>query len=350
MADAVGARSDRHGREGGGIGRGGLSHRAIAVSAAASQTFRRCASTREPCFSRAQLPSRHHSHSPIKSRPHRKLAGALGYPRAARVHTFHGTLFGDYFGAGMTAAIVRAERFLGHRTDRIVALSDAQRTELLAHRVAPANRIETVPLGVDFSRFGKRTRAQARQLLSIPPDQAVLVAAGRMVPIKRLDRLIDVFSMVRRLRPAHLYLVGDGSERAVLEARARESGLAADISFVGWVDEAADWYAAADVVVLTSDREGTPLALIEAAAAERPVVATDVGGVRDVVHDGETGFLVPADDIVGFADRVARLLADPGLAERFGSSARGRERYAAGRLIDALDLLYRSMLSAGPTR
>lgn len=277
-----------------------------------------------------------------------RLAGTFGYPRARRVHTFHGTVFGNYFGAGLTAAIVRTERLLGHRTDRILALSDAQRAELLAHRVAPADRVAVVPLGLDLSRFGGITRAEARQRLMIPSDRSVLIAAGRMVPIKRLDRLIDTFALVRQTRSAHLYLIGDGPERAALEARVRTTGLDADVSFIGWVDEVADWYAAADVIVLSSDREGTPLALIEAAAAARPVVATNVGGLAEVVLEGETGFLVPADDIAGFADRVAHLLADPQLAHRLGTAAPARaERYAAGRLIDALDLIYRSMLRSG---
>jgi glycosyltransferase involved in cell wall biosynthesis len=274
-----------------------------------------------------------------------RLAGMLAYPRARRVHTFHGNLFGQYFGAEATNAIIVAERFLGHRTHLILALSDVQRSELLAHRVAPPDRITIVPLGLDFARFGRIDRPEARRRLGIPQAQSVIVTASRMVPIKRLDRLIDAFGVVRRSHPAHLYLIGDGTDRPAVEARVREAGLDQEVSFIGWVDEVADWYAAADVVALTSDREGTPLALIEAAAAARPVVATDVGGVRDVVVDGQTGFVVDADDIAAFADRVARLLADPRLAEQLGAAAPSQSTAFAGqRLIDDLDAVYRKLL------
>lgn len=276
-----------------------------------------------------------------------RLAAILAHPRARRVHTFHGTVFGNYFGAEATAAIVRAERFLGRHTDLILALSDAQRAELLTYGVAKPDRVAIVPLGLDLRRFGRLSRDEARSLLVIPSDQSVVIAAGRMVSIKRLDRLIDAFALVRRVCPAHLYLIGDGPERQALEVRAHAKGLEPHISFVGWVDEVANWYAAADVIALSSDREGTPLALIEAAAAARPVVASDVGGVADVVGDGETGYLVPPDDVAEFADRVVRLLVDPQLAQLLGRAAPARaERFAAERLIDDLDTTYRSMLGA----
>ena len=278
-----------------------------------------------------------------------RTAALLARPRARRVHTFHGTVFGNYFGAEATAAIVRVERFLGHRTDRIIALGESQRRELVEYRVAPEERLAIVPLGLDLQRFGGRGRAEARAALEIPTDREVVVAAGRLVPIKRLDRLVTAFASVRRRRPAaHLYLIGDGHERPALEAQVRAAQLDDGVTFVGWVDEVADWYAASDVVALSSDREGTPLALIEAAAAARPVVATAVGGVADVVADGETGYLVGADDVNGLAEALERLLGNPELAEQMGHAAPARaERFAANRLIDDLDTMYRELLAEG---
>jgi glycosyltransferase involved in cell wall biosynthesis len=119
-------------------------------------------------------------------------------------------------------------------------------------------------------------------------------------------------------------------------------GLGTRVSFVGWSEETPDWYAGADVVALTSDREGTPLALIEAAAAARPVVATDVGGVADVVADGRTGFVVPPADIRGFADRLVGLAHEPELRASMSAAAPARAAaYSAERLVDDLDRLYR---------
>jgi glycosyltransferase involved in cell wall biosynthesis len=278
-------------------------------------------------------------------------AAAMATSRAIRIHTFHGTVFGGYFGADASAAIIRAERFLGHHSAAIVALSNRQRDELIDHRVAPAARIQVVPLGLDLERFvpGRDdvARMSARSSLGIPAEAVVVVSIGRLVPIKRLDRLIDAFALASVRAPAMLlYLVGDGSEREALRARVVAAGLADRVMFVGWSAASPDWYAASDVVALTSDREGTPLALIEAAAAGRPVVATDVGGVADVVVDGTTGFVVPASSIDALADSLAGLALDPGLRQRMGGEAPSHAAtYSAERLVSDLDTLYREALT-----
>ncbi len=276
---------------------------------------------------------------------------ALATSHAVRIHTFHGTLFGGYFGANATGAIVRAERLLGHFSDAIVALSDRQRDELIAERIAPPARIKVVPLGLDLQRFAvardDTARTSARSLLGIPAEAFVIVAIGRLVPIKRLERLIDAFAVVAgRVPGSLLYLVGDGSEREALKARVAAAGLLDRVTFVGWSGSTPDWYAGTDVVALTSDREGTPLALIEAAAAGRPVVATDVGGVADVVADGSTGFVVPISSGDSLADRLTQLALDPELRRAMGREAPAHaSRYSADRLVADLDRLYGDALA-----
>jgi glycosyltransferase involved in cell wall biosynthesis len=278
-------------------------------------------------------------------------AVAIATSRAVRIHTFHGTVFGGYFGSTASGGIVRAERFLGHRSDAIVALSDRQHDELIEHGIAPAARIRVVPLGLNLERFAsgreEAARTTARRSLGILDDAFVIVAIGRLVPIKRLDRLIDAFALVASRVPGSLlYLVGDGSERAALQARVAAAGLLDRVTFVGWSGSTPDWYAGTDVVALTSDREGTPLALIEAAAAGRPVVATDVGGVADVVADGSTGFVVPSSSVGALADRLTQLALDPELRRAMGSEAPTHStRYSAERLVADLDGLYRDALS-----
>lgn len=276
---------------------------------------------------------------------------AMAMSRAVRVHTFHGTVFGSYFGAAASGAIVRAERLLGERTHAIVALSDRQRDELVRYRIAPPERIHIIPLGLNLERFGTAretdARPKARSALGIAPDEVVVAAIGRLVPIKRLDRLIDAFAVVAaRVPTARLYLVGDGSEREALRARVVGERLEGRVTFVGWSAATPDWYAASDVVALTSDREGTPLAVIEAAAAGRPVVATDVGGVADIVVDGSTGFIVPASDVAALADRLTRLATDPVLRATLGQAAPGHAAgYTADRLVSDLDRLYGDLLA-----
>lgn len=284
---------------------------------------------------------------------HLSKAGLLGRyasmatSRAARVHTFHGTVFGGYFGDRSSAAVVRAERFLGSRSARVIALSDRQRAELANFRIAPANRIRIVPLGLDLGRFGVGSRADARAELGVGRAEIVVLAVGRMVAIKRLDLLIRAFRIVHaRRQEARLYLVGDGSERQRLEELARALGIDAAVRFIGWSAQTPLWYAAADVVALSSESEGTPLALIEAASAGRPAVAFDVGGVADVVADGVTGFVVPPLDEVGLANAITRLVGDADLRRRFGEAGQKQVvGFDAARLVDDLDRLYREVLA-----
>ena len=229
----------------------------------------------------------------------------------------------------------------------MIALSELQRAELVEHRIAPPERIRIVPLGLDLARFDGLDRAAARTTLGEPADAFLVVAIGRLVAIKRIDRLVRAFAtLAERVPAARLAIVGDGAERAGLEALVAQLGLGGRVRFAGWQSDTPAWHAAADVVALSSDREGTPLTLIEAAAAGRPVVATGVGGVADVVDDGRTGFIVAPDDEAGMAERLERLARDPDLRLRLGAAAPARaEAFAAARLVDDLDRLYREILA-----
>ena len=306
---------------------------------------------------------------------HLSKAGLLGRSaaifssRAARIHTFHGTVFRGYFGASKSGMVQRAERILGARTDRVLALSERQRDELLAYRIAPAALIEIVPLGLELDRFRGGDRRAARAALGIAPRTVAVMALCRLVPVKRIDRMLRAMAVALATAPAlRLYVVGDGAERAArtrdgdsaarardvgdgaeraaLERQAADLGIADRVTFAGWSTDAPAWYAAADIVALSSDSEGTPLSLIEAATAGRAAVATDVGGVADVVVDGVTGIVVPCEDEAALAEALARLGNDASLRARLGAAAPERAvRYAAERLVDDLDSLYRHLLA-----
>ncbi len=178
------------------------------------------------------------------------------------------------------------------------------------------------------------------------------MAAGRFAPIKRLDRLLRVFRTVLDDHPgAELCIVGDGPLRPELEAQAAGLALGDAVRFAGWSDAMPAWHAAADIVVNSSDSEGTPLVLIEAGATGRPVVATRVGGVADVVIDGETGWLVERDDEAAFAERIGRLIDDPAMRSRMGDAAAARSQgHAAGRLVDEVGALYADLLATRGSR
>ena len=193
----------------------------------------------------------------------------------------------------------------------------------------------------------KNGRAETRRLLGIPSEAFTVGWIGRMTGIKRTDDVLLAFKRLRaRGVDARLCMVGDGPDRAAIERRAHDLGIVRDTLFLGYQESVAPFYAAFDAFVLPSANEGTPVTAIEALAAGRPVVATRVGGVPDVVRDGEDGFLVEAGDVDALAERLASLAADPGLRERMGAAGRGRvlPRYAVARLVDDVDRLYRELL------
>jgi glycosyltransferase involved in cell wall biosynthesis len=293
---------------------------------------------------------------------HTAKAGALGRLAAllageARppivVHTFHGHVLRGYFDPIRTAGFRALERWLARTSTALIAVSPQVRDDLVSLGVAPPERFAVIRLGIELEERvdqGLR-REETRRLLGIAPDRFVVGWIGRMTGVKRAE---DVLRAFRRLREcgvdATLCLVGDGPERPAVERAAGELGIMRHTLFLGSQTDVAPYYAVFDALVLPSLNEGTPVSAIESLAAGRPVVATRVGGVPDVVRDGEDGFLVDPGAIDALADRLARLAADAGLRERMGAAGRKRvlPRYAVDRLVDDVDLLYRSLLAANP--
>jgi glycosyltransferase involved in cell wall biosynthesis len=277
-----------------------------------------------------------------------RLAG-VDRPRAV-VHTFHGHVLRGYFGPAMTRAFNGIERSLARSTDALIAVSPEVRDDLVALGIGPSERIKVIRLGLDLdarTRAAPGAGAAERQALGLPPDRFLVGWLGRMTEIKRVDVLLDAFARLRAGgTEADLVLVGDGPLRPVVEAQAASLGIADHTHVIGFREDVAPIYAALDAIALTSANEGTPVAVIEALAAGVPAVSTDVGGVSDVVPQGEAGFLVPAGDAEAVADRLAQLAADPELRARFGAagSAWVRERYSVPRLVHDIDELYRSLL------
>jgi glycosyltransferase involved in cell wall biosynthesis len=294
---------------------------------------------------------------------HTAKAGALGRVAAllagpsARpivVHTFHGHVLRGYFGAFRGRIFRLVETLLARSSDALVAVSPQVRDDLVALGVAPRQKFAIVRLGIELAaRVDGADRGAARRLLGVPPERFVVGWIGRMTGVKRTG---DVLLALRALRErgvdATLCMVGDGPDRAAVEEQAHRLGIARHCLYLGYQEEVAGWYAALDALVLPSANEGTPVSAIEALATGRPVVATRVGGVPDVIREGEDGFLVEVGDIDALAERLARLAEDPELRARMGGSARKRvlARYAVDRLVDDVDRLYRALLAAQPAR
>jgi glycosyltransferase involved in cell wall biosynthesis len=195
-------------------------------------------------------------------------------------------------------------------------------------------------------------REAERLALGIPLDQFVIGWLGRMTEIKRVDVLLEAFARLRvDGTDAALLLVGDGPLRPRLEQYAEALGVGDHVYFVGYRPDVGGLYRTLDAVALTSANEGTPVAVIEALAAGIPAVATDVGGVADVVPDDVAGLLVPEGDVGGIADRLTRLAKDSELRRRLGEGGAAwvNDRYSVPRLVGDMDNLYRSLLDS-PTR
>ena len=268
--------------------------------------------------------------------------------RCAVIHTFHGHVFSGYFGPLGSGAVRLAERGLALLTDRIVAVSHGQQRDISQrYRIAPLDRIDVLALGTDLRLLRLSTNTSLRVALAFQPHHVVFGYVGRFAPIKNLPMLIRAFAVVAQAsEDARLMLVGDGELRGDIEALVEELGLGRRVRFAGWQRDVTAIYGALDVGVLASNNEGTPLMLIEAMAAGRPVIATAVGGVPDIVGDGRTGALVQPGDVAEFAQAMIRLALDHAVRHEWGQAARREmsERFDDEGSVSEIVALYRRTL------
>ena len=267
------------------------------------------------------------------------------------LHTFHGHVLKGYFKPGRTAVFREVERSLARASDVLVAVSPEVRDDLVELGVAPREKFAVVRLGIPLAERLDDATAERdyRRLYGISPGAFVVGWVGRMTGVKATGAVLEIVRATRdRGVDAVLCMVGDGPDRDRLEQLARDLGVARECFFAGYQSEIAGFYRLFDAFVLPSVNEGTPVSAIEALASGTPVVANRVGGVPDVVRDGEDGFLVEAGDVEGAARRLADLAADPALRARLGASGRARvlERYSVARLVDDVDRLYRALLES----
>ncbi len=261
------------------------------------------------------------------------------------VHTYHGHVFHSYFSPRKTAMFLAIERTLGKLTDRIVVVGDKQKDEIAGFNVAPMEKLVAIPLGLPLEPFltADDARGELRRDIGIENDIPLVGIVARLVPIKAHEYFLQAAQRISAQRDdVHFAVVGDGERREELETMGRDLGIADRVHFLGWRRDMRQVYADLDVVVLSSLNEGSPVAVIEAMAAARPVVATSVGGVGEVVDDGTTGILVPPRDADAIASGVLRFLGDPAWSKAVGLAGRSSvvPRYAVSRLVGDIERLY----------
>jgi glycosyltransferase involved in cell wall biosynthesis len=265
---------------------------------------------------------------------HMSKAGALGRvaARVARVkvivHTYHAKAFYVFEQRWKEQATILSERALTRLGSGSIVVSEKQRRDFVDLRIDSAERLRVVRYGLKLEKYldAPNLPRTLRADLGLPPACRIAGVVGRLVNMKGQDVFIRAAAgLARRFDDLFFVLVGDGDNRRDFETLVEQLGLRDRVRFLGWRRDVPNVLANLDVVVLptVNDFEGTPLAVIEALAANKAVVATDVGGVSEVIRDGDTGKLIPIKDPDAIVAAVGSLLEDPGRAREM--SERGRE-------------------------
>lgn len=239
------------------------------------------------------------------------------------------------------------DRWLARRTDAIVANSSGVRDFYVRHGL-PAAKFVVIPNGIAPAEPPGESRGDLLAELALPSDARLIGAVGRLWPQKRVKDLIWACDLLKVIRDdVHLLIVGDGPHRPRLEHYTRQVRIEDKVHFLGHRADVPRLMPHFDALWLGSEYEGLPNAVMEAMAAGLPVVATDISGNRDLVVQGETGFLVPVGDRAGFARQTRKLLEDGELARRFGVAGRQRilTHFSIEQMVERHAAFYRQLLS-----
>ncbi len=286
---------------------------------------------------------------------HTAKAGMLGRVAAKLagvpviIHTFHGHVFHSYFSPRKTQFFLWIERTLAKCTDAIITVSPKQREEILSFEIGRPDKVHAIGLGLELQQFVdcERHQGHLRQELGFDTETPLVGVVARLVPVKGLTYFLDAAQHVLKDIPnARFILAGDGELRESLELHARKLLIQSHVHFLGFRRDLPEIYADLDLVVLSSLNEGLPVALLEAMCAGKPVVATRVGGVGDLVQHEESGFLVPPKDSDALAQGIIEMLSLPH-SKRIEMGLKGRTdvypKYHIDTLVNTLETLYQTV-------
>lgn len=302
---------------------------------------------------------------------HASKAGTLGRLAAIRnnvpviIHTFHGHVFHSYFGSSKSNIIMNIERGLAEHSTKIIAISDKQKQELSEEfTIAPAEKFEVIPLGFDLQRFQKdydAKRIAFRNKYMIDDDEIAIGIVGRLTAVKNHDLFINAIERIsqKTTKRIRAFIIGDGELRNDLLNLAQSKNMQTILSdngsyqksfftFTSWIKDIDTAYPGLDIVAMTSLNEGTPVSLIEAQAANKPIVTTNVGGIENIVIPEKTALLTKNNCIDDFTVKLLRLVENDGL--RAEQAKYGwqhvKEKFHYTRLVNDMEILYEKLLKS----
>ncbi|MCO5260174.1 MAG: glycosyltransferase [Crocinitomicaceae bacterium] len=291
---------------------------------------------------------------------HAAKAGALGR-RAAKsakvpiiVHTYHGHVFDGYFNPLKTSVYKTIERNLAKSSNAIIAISPLQKEELVnKYKICKGNQTHIVPLGFDLTKFHtniESNRIKTRSKYKLKEDEIAIAITGRLAPIKNHIFFIEVLQEVvkKTSKSIRVFIVGDGTERGIIEQTINNYNWPNHIQFelTSWIKEIDEFNPGMDLVCLCSKNEGTPVSLIEAEAANVPVLSTDVGGVKDVVINKKTGIIVTSNTKSEYIEKLTELIEDDSLRKQLAESGWEfvKDNFHYSRLVKDVKELYFKLL------
>ncbi|NDF60872.1 MAG: glycosyltransferase family 1 protein [Crocinitomicaceae bacterium] len=292
---------------------------------------------------------------------HAAKAGALGRRAAFAckvpivIHTFHGHVFHSYFNPIKTHLYKFIEKKLAKKSTAIIAISPIQSYELSRiHKICAPDKIKVIPLGFDLQKFQKNystNRLETRNKYQLNQNQVAIAITGRLTKIKNHFFFLNVVEKLLEQGEtnARFFIVGDGELKNEISDRVKEINqkYGVYIELTSWILDISEFNAGMDIACLTSDNEGTPVSLIEAQASNLPVISTDVGGVKDILKEGSTGYVIEKGDLEEYVEKLGILIKNKELRTKFASNGWPfvKERFDYSRLVNDMKLFYNELIA-----
>jgi glycosyltransferase involved in cell wall biosynthesis len=291
---------------------------------------------------------------------HASKAGAIGRNAAFScnvpivIHTFHGHVFHSYFGTLKTMIYKFIERRLAKKSTAIIAISELQKHELTKiHKICKPSKVKVIPLGFDLTKFYENIeekRNSTRKKYSISDNEIAIGIVGRFAPIKNHKFFFDAIENVLKqtTKALKILVVGDGETRVEIEKRAAEINqkFGEKIILTSWIKDIASFNPGMDIICLTSDNEGTPVSLIEAQACNVPVISTNVGGVKDIMEDVNTGFIINKNDLKEYTKKLLLMVENDEIRQKMSQNGKTFVQYKFHytRLVKDMEDFYKELL------